>query len=119
MRTSKFSVGERVILSSKEYSQWNNQIFEVLLVLDDNASWTCPWSGINCHSDCPGYGYILDCEDMQDDPTFVGQVCAIAWAETALRKIPPTSEYSFEDMMTMFKDSVLEKYDRILQKEGA
>lgn len=110
MREPKFSVGERVILVSKNRPDLNGQTFDVLMVIAHMSTFSCPFSGEFAILDTPtpGHGYILDDSSMLDDTGYPGKPMAIVWYETSLRKIPPTSEDSFQQMMEKLKQGETE-----------
>lgn len=77
----KFSVGEQVVLVSKSLPQFNG-IHTVEEVVDECRR--------NLDGEWEPCGYYL----LHLDP---------AWAESALRKLPPKSDYSFDELMANLK----------------
>lgn len=110
MREPKFSVGERVILVSKSRPDLNGQTYNILRVLPHNTPYICPFSGLGgiINISSHGYGYILDDPSLMDDLDSPGEPMGVVWDETALRKIPPTSEDSFRQMMEKLKQGETE-----------
>lgn len=110
MREPKFSAGERVILVSKNMPHLNGQTYNVLMVVRCGEPYICPLTKKRCYVGEAGDGnaYILDDEFLLGEPDGYGSLSAIPWAEKSLRKIPPTSEDSFRQMMEKLKQGETE-----------
>jgi len=98
-----FSVGERVKLVSKNYPECNGEyIVERILGLGDK--FTCRITGKSTTrselNKC-AFGYLLDLPYLKD-----GNV-EHHWAETSLRKIYDTGEYSFDELMNVLKSPIV------------
>lgn len=88
-----FSVGEEVILCSKDYPEHNGEYY-VHKVLDTGQHYICRLTGIQ-YTAISGIGYLLD------QPVLHPHKNAEAyWSEGALRKKYPPSTESFKEMMS-------------------
>jgi len=97
--TPKFSVGEVVILQSKDHAQINGE-YSVLIVVNGKMAYECPITGETIINACDGIGYVLDIDYKDDD----GTCCQ--WAEAVIRKKHQPGEQSFTDLMASLKNPV-------------
>lgn len=109
MREPKFSVGERVILVSKNQPHLNGQTYNVLMIVEPSKHFVCPFTGkLRYLTGWDGYCYILDDASLQGNNNSAGVIVRVAWVEGALRKIPPTSGDSFQQMMEKLRQGETE-----------
>ena len=89
-----FKVGEEVILKSVNRPECNGE-YIVTAIIQPNGIYTSRNDKVLIRNDSGVYGYLLD------EPIFAkhigkGEVC---WAEQALRKKYPPSEFTFDQLM--------------------
>lgn len=109
MSEPKFSVGERVILVSKNQPHLNGQTYDVLMIVEPGKHFVCPFTGtLRYLTGWDGYCYLLDDASLQCNNNSLGVYVPAAWVEEALRKIPPTSEDSFQEMIEKLKQGETE-----------
>lgn len=98
-----FSVGERVKLVSKSYPECNGE-YIVEKVLERGDEFACRISGIACRMSAASsgnYSYLLDIPHKRNYETEES-----TWAESSLRKIYDTGEYSFDELMNVLKSPI-------------
>lgn len=95
MATPLYKIGEEVILKSVNRPQFNGD-YTIVAIVKQGDKYKCRYSGktLNYLGIISYYGYVLD------------RICATSdrgiesiWAEQALRKKYPSSDYTFDELM--------------------
>jgi len=104
--TPKYSIGELVILQSKQLPDYNGE-HVIRAISMKGSEYTCRISGITFEDmyAC-GVAYIME-EILPekydgDDPDIQGQVVEVYWDESSLRKKHQPGELSFQELMNSF-----------------
>jgi hypothetical protein len=98
MTRALFEVGERVRLVSKSLPQYNGE-YTVDRVLQEGEVYNSRIDGKPLRNNGGGYSYLLD-KPFISPRHSSGEVC---WDESALRKIYPPSNFSFEQLLSELK----------------
>lgn len=100
MSQPKFSVGEEVILQSKDCSKYNGD-YIISGIIYDGVLYNCRITGLPYKSSGFNWGYILSVARQDPEDPFGRE---IVWGETALRKKHKPSEFKdFTSLMDSLK----------------
>lgn len=99
MSEPKFKVGEEIILQSKNQPESNGE-YTVIDVITDGKVFECRITGNKMRrTGRYGVGYMLDGAIAKGESGM-----ETSWAESALRKKYPPSEYSYTELMDKLKE---------------